>query len=175
VITAGIDLAAEPKATALALIEWGKNQAELQLLSLGVADEQIVGLAKSADKIGIDCAFGWPVEFFEFLAQSPDADYPYRVFVEQEAFAQWAFEQAMNVEYNNFKNKVAKSRGYEFASALGNVWVAMLKVEDEQARTNEKTEVPDVTQEDRDNAKKGYPNQTFSDKDLEMLKALGHL
>jgi predicted nuclease with RNAse H fold len=69
VITAGIDLAAEPKATALALIEWGKNQAELQLLSLGVNDEQIVGLAKSADKIGIDCAFGWPVEFFEFLTQ----------------------------------------------------------------------------------------------------------
>ena len=32
-----------------------------------------------------------------------------------------------------------------------------------------------VTQEDRDKAKKGYPNQTFSDKDLEMLKALGHL
>ena len=68
-ITAGIDLAAEPKATALALIKWGKNQAELQLLSLGVADEQIVGLAKSANKIGIDCAFGWPVEFFEFLTQ----------------------------------------------------------------------------------------------------------
>lgn len=78
------------------------------------------------------------------IAQSPDADYPYRVFVEQEAFAQWAFEQAMNVEYNNFKNRVAKTRGYEFASALGNVWVAMLKVEDEQARTNEKTAVSNV-------------------------------
>lgn len=78
------------------------------------------------------------------IAQSPDADYPYRVFVEQEAFAQWAFEQAMNVEYSNFKNRVAKSRGYEFASALGNVWVAMLAVEDEQARTNERTEVPNV-------------------------------
>lgn len=78
------------------------------------------------------------------IAQSPDADYPYRVFVEQEAFAQWAFEQSMAVDYNNFKDKVAKSRGYEFASALGNVWVAMLKVEDEQARTNEKTEVSNV-------------------------------
>jgi hypothetical protein len=32
-----------------------------------------------------------------------------------------------------------------------------------------------VTQEDRDKAKKGYPNQAFSDKDLEMMKALGHL
>ena len=78
------------------------------------------------------------------IAQSPDADYPYRAFVEQEAFAQWAFEQAMAVSYNNFKTKVAKSRGDEFASALGNVWVAMLKVEDEQARTNERTVVPNV-------------------------------
>jgi hypothetical protein len=73
------------------------------------------------------------------IAQSPDADYPYRVFVEQEAFAQWAFEQAMNVEYNNFKNRVAKSRGYDFASALGNVWVAMLAVEDRDSRRNETT------------------------------------
>jgi len=32
-----------------------------------------------------------------------------------------------------------------------------------------------VTQADRDQAKKSYPNQTFSDKDLEMMKALGHL
>lgn len=78
------------------------------------------------------------------IACSPDADYPYRVFVEQEAFAQWAFEQAMNVEYNNFKNRVAKSRGYDFASALSNVWVAMLAVEDDQARTNERTVVPNV-------------------------------
>ena len=65
----GIDLAAEPKATALALIKWDSNQAELQLLSLGVDDAQIVKLTKSANKIGIDCAFGWPVEFFEFLTQ----------------------------------------------------------------------------------------------------------
>jgi len=68
-ITAGIDLAAEPKATALALIEWGTNQAELQGLFLGVDDQQLVKLTKGANKIGIDCAFGWPVEFFEFLTQ----------------------------------------------------------------------------------------------------------
>ena len=75
------------------------------------------------------------------IAQSPNADYPYRVFVKQEEFAQWAFEQSMNVNYNNFKNQVAKTRGYEFARALGNVWVAMLEVEDKQARTNEVTRV----------------------------------
>jgi predicted nuclease with RNAse H fold len=68
-ITAGIDLAAEPKATALALIEWSKNQAELQGLFLGMDDGQLVKLTKGANKIGIDCAFGWPMEFFEFLTQ----------------------------------------------------------------------------------------------------------
>jgi predicted nuclease with RNAse H fold len=68
-ITAGIDLAAEPKATALALIEWSNGQAELQGLFLGVDDQQLVKLTKGANKIGIDCAFGWPVEFFEFLTQ----------------------------------------------------------------------------------------------------------
>jgi predicted nuclease with RNAse H fold len=68
-ITAGIDLAAEPKGTALALIDWNSNQAKLQGLFLGVDDQQLVKLTKGANKIGIDCAFGWPVEFFEFLTQ----------------------------------------------------------------------------------------------------------
>ena len=68
-LVAGIDLAAEPKGTALALIEWNNDQAKLQELFLGVDDSQIVEAAKSANKIGIDCAFGWPVEFFEFLTQ----------------------------------------------------------------------------------------------------------
>ena len=78
------------------------------------------------------------------IAQSPNADYPYRVFVKQDEFAQWAFEQSMNVNYNNFKNQVAKTRGHEFAKSLSNVWIAMLEVEDEQARTNEATKVTNV-------------------------------
>jgi predicted nuclease with RNAse H fold len=69
-ITAGIDLAAEPKGTALALIQWNNTQAKLQGLFLGVDDAEIVKLTKGANKIGIDCAFGWPVEFFEFLTQN---------------------------------------------------------------------------------------------------------
>jgi len=32
-----------------------------------------------------------------------------------------------------------------------------------------------VTQEDRDRAKKWFPNQTFTDADLDMLKGMGHL
>jgi predicted nuclease with RNAse H fold len=68
-LVAGIDLAAEPKGTSLALIEWNNDQAKLKELFLGVDDAEILEATKGANKIGIDCAFGWPVEFFEFLTQ----------------------------------------------------------------------------------------------------------
>jgi predicted nuclease with RNAse H fold len=68
-LTAGVDLAAEPKGTALAIIEWKKTSATLVDLQLGVADEQIVEAAQHVDKLGIDCALGWPIEFVDFLNQ----------------------------------------------------------------------------------------------------------
>jgi hypothetical protein len=61
---------------------------------------------------------------------SPYGDYPYRAFVEPAVFTQWLAEQANEIDYDNFKNKVAKTRGYDFVGALHNVWVAMLDVED---------------------------------------------
>lgn len=67
-LTAGVDLAAEPKGTALAVVEWGSDRAVLTELHLGVDDRQIVETTSLVAKIGIDCAFGWPVEFVEFVA-----------------------------------------------------------------------------------------------------------
>jgi hypothetical protein len=67
VLTAGVDLAAEPKGTALAIIEWKETAATLVDLQLGVTDETIVEAAGIVDKLGIDCALGWPIEFVEFL------------------------------------------------------------------------------------------------------------
>jgi hypothetical protein len=61
---------------------------------------------------------------------SPYGDYPYRAFVEPAVFTQWLAEQANEIDYDNFKNKVAKTRGYDFVDALHNVWVAMLDVQD---------------------------------------------
>ena len=66
-LTAGVDLAAEPKGTALAIIEWKATTATLVDLQLGVTDETIVEAAGVVDKLGIDCALGWPIEFVEFL------------------------------------------------------------------------------------------------------------
>ncbi len=65
-LTAGVDLAAEPKGTALAVIEWGSSATLLEL-TVDVADEQIVEAAGRVAKLGIDCALGWPVEFAEFV------------------------------------------------------------------------------------------------------------
>lgn len=72
--TVGVDLAAEPTRTALASIEWGASTgadagaARLTQLQLGISDSEIIELAEDAASIGIDCAFGWPIEFVEFVS-----------------------------------------------------------------------------------------------------------
>lgn len=66
--TVGVDLAAEPKGTAVAKIHWVSGKASLVGLQLGATDEVIVGLALGSAKIGIDCALGWPTEFVSFIA-----------------------------------------------------------------------------------------------------------
>ncbi len=62
-------------------------------------------------------------------------DYPYRVFLSKEDFAAWVTDSIKFLEYGNFKNQVAITRGKEFAHTLGSVWATMLDVEDEEARS----------------------------------------
>lgn len=68
------------------------------------------------------------------INRSLGGDYPYRVRVDQVIFAQWLFAQAASVEYDNFKSRVAVTRGYEYALELGRVWGVMIDTEDEEAR-----------------------------------------
>lgn len=68
VLTAGVDLAAEPKKTALAIVEWSANSARLVSLAVGVDDGTIVDAAEQVDSMGIDCAFGWPDDFVAFVS-----------------------------------------------------------------------------------------------------------
>jgi len=70
--TAGVDLAAESTRTALAIVEWSGAEAALTHLSVGVSDDAIVAASVDVDKIGIDCAFGWPDEFVAFVAAHAD-------------------------------------------------------------------------------------------------------
>ena len=71
-ISAGIDLAAEPKGTALAILEFENNKAKLVFLEQGLDDHVLIDQTINADKIGIDCAFGWPIEFAKFIAKHQD-------------------------------------------------------------------------------------------------------
>jgi hypothetical protein len=64
---------------------------------------------------------------------SPEGDYPYRVTVAKNVFANWVQEQIEILDYPNFKNQVAVTRGKSFASILSGVWSVMLKAEDDES------------------------------------------
>ncbi len=66
-LTLGVDLAADPKRTAVAMVEWLGRNARLTELLTEADDEAILELALQADKTGIDCPLGWPDEFVEFV------------------------------------------------------------------------------------------------------------
>jgi predicted nuclease with RNAse H fold len=66
VITVGVDLAAEPRTTAVAVLDWDAG-ATVTALRCPAGDDAIVRLAAGAAKIGIDCPLGWPEPFVEFV------------------------------------------------------------------------------------------------------------
>jgi predicted nuclease with RNAse H fold len=69
VYTAGVDLAADTKKTAVATIRWAPGHARVERLVLGASDDLIVDIAADVDAMGIDCAFGWPDDFVDFVGR----------------------------------------------------------------------------------------------------------
>ena len=67
--TVGVDLAAEPARTAMAILHWDSGIAVLADLQVGVGDDAIVTAAAGARRIGIDSPFGWPDTFVDFVAR----------------------------------------------------------------------------------------------------------
>ncbi len=70
--TLGIDLAAQPKRTGAALIEWQPEGPTLSELRVDLDDEGLLELIGAADKAGIDAPLGWPDEFVEAIAAHRD-------------------------------------------------------------------------------------------------------
>lgn len=68
VLTVGVDLAAEPARTALAVVAWDAGGARIVELVCGGEDDVILAALVDADKAGIDCPLGWPEAFVAFVA-----------------------------------------------------------------------------------------------------------
>lgn len=66
--TLGVDLSAQPKETALCVIEWG-DLARVTHLSVGADNRTVVELieAQAPTKVAIDAPFGWPTPFIAAL------------------------------------------------------------------------------------------------------------
>ncbi len=65
--TVGVDLAASPKHTAVAVIEWSGDAARVVELAMPADDARIADLVVGADRIGVDAPFGWPDDFVDFV------------------------------------------------------------------------------------------------------------
>ena len=67
-ITVGIDLAAQPKGTAVCEIEWTVGRADVRSIRVGADDEVLLRAFGAGEKVGIDAPFGWPDAFVEAVA-----------------------------------------------------------------------------------------------------------
>lgn len=72
----GVDLAAEPARTAVAVLGWGDGKATVEDLQVGADDEAVLAVLAAADKAGVDAPFGWPDAFAAFLAAHQTGDVP---------------------------------------------------------------------------------------------------
>lgn len=70
------------------------------------------------------------------LINTPHGDYPWRIFITQEQFAEWVSEVALNLDYSNFKSRVHKVHpSAAYINSLHDVWAVMTHTEDADART----------------------------------------
>lgn len=63
----GIDLAANPKQTGMAVLREFDGALKLESTAVGVSDIQIVEAVHAADGTGVDVPIGWPSRFVELL------------------------------------------------------------------------------------------------------------
>lgn len=58
-------------------------------------------------------------------------DYPHRVVVTRQQYADWVLGLIEGLQYTNYKSQVTKTRGYDFAHPLHQVWSTMLQLEED--------------------------------------------
>lgn len=68
------------------------------------------------------------------IVRTPRRDYMYRVHVPRATYVEWLMTEADNLTYTNYKDEAMRTRGYEWAGPLHNVWAAMLEITYEEKR-----------------------------------------
>jgi predicted nuclease with RNAse H fold len=66
--TGGIDLAAQPRDTALCIVEWDEGAARVAALERPVDDAALERAADGLSKLGVDVPLGWPRAFVAAIA-----------------------------------------------------------------------------------------------------------
>jgi hypothetical protein len=66
------------------------------------------------------------------ISRTDSADYRYRARVSHAEFAAAAAQMVLDIDYDNFKNNVAKIQGHSRAHVYSNVWEDLLALEKEQ-------------------------------------------
>jgi hypothetical protein len=90
-------------------------------------DKKDTLLVRSRDRVSLDPL----AKFAEVkIKTTPDADYRYRIEVSKTVFAAWMSDQIEDLDYDNYKNRVHRTRGNDFAAPLHDVWSVMLEVDD---------------------------------------------
>jgi hypothetical protein len=62
------------------------------------------------------------------ILNTPERDYPHRVFVSKEQFSKWVMKNIETMQYNNYKSRMYETRGSDFTHALSEVWSVMHQV-----------------------------------------------
>lgn len=87
----------------------------------------------------------------QVIQHTPNNDYPIRVEVKREVFAEYVAGQITSMTYSNYKDRMYSTRGRDFTHALTSVWSTMHEVE--TARYPE--------QEDEKRAKNEYEDSLY--------------
>lgn len=81
--TVGVDLAAEPARTAVAVLDWqADGRAVVTELQLGADDSRVLAAMAGAERAAVDCPLGWPEPFVDFLVAHRHGSVPVPLGVE---------------------------------------------------------------------------------------------
>ncbi len=65
--TAGVDLSAEARGTAIAYIDWAGPRPVLDMVQVGADDSTVLSALGNPERAAVDCPLGWPEPFIDFL------------------------------------------------------------------------------------------------------------